>query len=114
VFRNLSDMRVFDRLCHPGGAFDPLADAVKAGKCPFRGLSSHGPDTLRAALTTGVCDIVLFPVGPFVDERYVTDTMPLARSLSAWAPGFRTLGAAELPATRPGATGRSRLGRAGG
>src|SRR4051812_30731766 len=31
VFHNLSSPDVYDRLCHPGGGFDELADAVRAG-----------------------------------------------------------------------------------
>jgi aryl-alcohol dehydrogenase-like predicted oxidoreductase len=31
VFHNLSELGVYDRLCHPGGGFDQLADAVRSG-----------------------------------------------------------------------------------
>src|SRR4051794_15020503 len=78
VFHNLSSMDVFGRLCHPGGGFDQLAACVAAGKARCRGISSHHPDVLRAALAAGVCDLVMFPVGPFVDPRYVTEVLPLA------------------------------------
>ena len=53
VFHGLSAMDAFDRLCQPGGGFDQLADATRSGKCRFRGVSSHSPDVLRAALTAG-------------------------------------------------------------
>ena len=96
VFHNLSDMAVFDQICQPGGGFDQLADAVRAGKCRFRGISSHSPDVLRAALAAGVCDVVMFPVGPFVHERYVTDILPLARSLGVGTVCFKTFGAGKL------------------
>jgi aryl-alcohol dehydrogenase-like predicted oxidoreductase len=96
VFHNLSDPAVYDRLCHPGGGFDQLADAVRAGKCRFRGISSHSPDVLRATLTAGVCDVVMFPVGPFVDSRYVTDVLPLAKSLGVGTVCFKTFGAGKL------------------
>jgi len=69
VFHGLSAMDAFACLCQPGGGFDQLADAVTSGKCRFRGISSHSPDVLRAALAAGVCDVVMFPVGPFVDPR---------------------------------------------
>lgn len=62
VFHNLSSLEVFDQLCQPGGGFGQLADAVKSGKCRFRGISSHNPVVLQAALATGVCDIMMFPV----------------------------------------------------
>jgi aryl-alcohol dehydrogenase-like predicted oxidoreductase len=96
VFHNLSAMDVFDRLCHPGGGFTGLAKAALAGKCRFRGISSHHPDVLRAALTAGTCDVVLFPVGPFVDERYVTEILPLARSLSVGTVCFKAFGSGKL------------------
>ncbi len=96
VFHGLSAMDVFDRLCRPGGGFDQIADAVKRGKCRFRGISSHNPDVLRVALTAGVCDVVMFPVGPFVDPRYVTDILPLAKSLGVGTVCFKTFEAGKL------------------
>jgi aryl-alcohol dehydrogenase-like predicted oxidoreductase len=96
VLHNLSDLAVFDRLCHPGGGFTELAKTALAGKCLFRGISSHSPDVLRAALTAGVCDVVMFPLGPFVDTRYVTDILPLARSLGVGTVCFKTFGAGKL------------------
>lgn len=96
VFHGLSSADVFGQLCRPGDEFDQLTDAVKAGKCRFRGISSHDPDVLRAALAAGVCDLVMFPVGPFVDPRYVTDVLPLAKSLGIGTVCFKTFGAGKL------------------
>jgi aryl-alcohol dehydrogenase-like predicted oxidoreductase len=96
VFHNLSDMAVFDRLCHPGGGFTVLSNAALAGKCRFRGISSHSPDVLMAALAAEVCDVVMFPVGPFVDPRYVADILPLAKSLGVGTVCFKSFGAGKL------------------
>lgn len=96
VFHNLSAMATFDRLSHPGGGFDQLADCVRAGKARFRGISSHDPDVLRAALAAGVCDLVMFPVGPFVDPRYVTDVLPQAKARGVGTVCFKTFGAGML------------------
>jgi aryl-alcohol dehydrogenase-like predicted oxidoreductase len=96
VFHNLSDTAVFDRLCRPGGGFDQLADAVRAGKCRFRGISSHHPDVLRAALAASVCNVVMFPAGPFVDDRYVTEVLPLARARGVGTVCFKAFGAGKL------------------
>jgi len=96
VFHNLSSLEVFDQLCQPGGGFDQLADAVKGGKCRFRGISSHNPVVLQAALAAGVCDIVMFPVGPFVDSRYITEILPQAKSLGVGTVCFKTFGAGKL------------------
>jgi len=96
VFHGLSSLDAFDRHCRPGEGFGQLADAVRAGKCRFRGISSHNPDALRAVLAAGVCDIVMFPVGPFVDPRYLTDILPLAKSLGVGTVCFKTFGAGKL------------------
>ena len=96
VFHNLSSMAVFRRLCDVGGGFTELSKAVLAGKCGFRGISSHDPDVLRAALTAGVCDVVMFPLGPFVDPRYVAEVLPLARSLGVGMVCFKAFGSGKL------------------
>ena len=102
VFHDLSKPDVYDRLCAPGGGFDQLAGAVKAGKCRFRGISSHNPGVLRTALTAGVCDVVMFPIGPFVDARYLTDILPLAKSLGVGTVSFKTFGSGKLVADTTG------------
>jgi aryl-alcohol dehydrogenase-like predicted oxidoreductase len=96
VFHNLSSMETFDRLMEPGSGFDQLADCVRAGKTRFRGISSHHPDVLKAAIATGVCDLVMFPIGPFVDARYVDDILPLAKANNIGTVCFKTFGAGKL------------------
>lgn len=96
VFHNLSAMDVFDRMCAPSAGFSQLADAVRSGKCRFRGVSSHNPDVLRAVLAARVCDLVMFPIGPFVDERYVTEILPLAKAQGVGTVCFKTFGAGKL------------------
>lgn len=96
VFHNLSSMEAFDRLGEPGGGFDQLAACVAAGKARFKGVSSHHPDVLRAAIAAGVCDVALFPIGPFVDPRYVTEVLPLAKASGVGTVCFKTFGAGKL------------------
>jgi 1-deoxyxylulose-5-phosphate synthase len=96
VFHALSSMEVFARLAAPGGGFDQLSECIRAGKARFRGISSHHPDVLRAAIEADLCDVVMFPVGPFVDERFVTDTLPLARRRGVGTVCFKTFGAGKL------------------
>jgi aryl-alcohol dehydrogenase-like predicted oxidoreductase len=96
VFHNLSSLETFRELARPGGGFEQLADCVRAGKTRFRGISSHNPEVLREALEAGLCDIVMFPVGPFVDGRYVEEILPLAKSLGAGTVCFKTFGAGKL------------------
>ena len=96
VFHNLSDLDVFHALMQPAGGFAQLDQCVKRGLTRFRGLSSHNPHVLRAALDAGVCDVVMFPVGPFVDPRYVTEILPLARERGVATICFKTFGAGKL------------------
>ncbi|GLC26923.1 aldo/keto reductase [Roseisolibacter agri] len=96
VFHNLSDLDVFHTLMEPGGGFAQLADCVAQGRTRFRGISSHSPEVLHAAITAGVCDVAMFPLGPFVDERYVAETLPLARAHGVATVCFKTFGAGKL------------------
>jgi aryl-alcohol dehydrogenase-like predicted oxidoreductase len=79
-----------------GGAMETLGRLQGEGLVRFRGISSHNPDVLRAAILSDLCDVVMFPVGPSVDERYVTRVLPLARSRGVGTIGFKTFAAGKL------------------
>lgn len=96
VLHALSSADGWRKAAAPGGAMDQLAELIRAGKCCFRGISSHDPDTLRAAIDSGLCDVVMFPVGPFVDARYVEEILPLARKSGVGTVCFKTFGAGKL------------------
>jgi aryl-alcohol dehydrogenase-like predicted oxidoreductase len=96
VFHGLSSLELYRQLSQPGGGFDQLAECVAAGKARFGGISSHHPDVLRAAIIDGRCDIVMFPVGPFVDQRYISEILPLAREHNVGSVCFKTCGAGKL------------------
>ncbi|HEU5103729.1 MAG TPA: aldo/keto reductase [Roseiflexaceae bacterium] len=96
VFHSLSSMEKFEQLRRPGGGFDQLAACVKAGKVRFGGISSHHPNVLRAAISAGLCDIAMFPIGPFVDDRYIDDILPLAKANGVGTICFKTFGAGKL------------------
>jgi aryl-alcohol dehydrogenase-like predicted oxidoreductase len=81
---------------------EELARCRSAGKVRFRGISSHHPEVLRAALKTDLCDVVMFPVGPFVDRRYVDEILPLARRKGVGTVCFKTFGAGKLLADTAG------------
>ena len=84
VFHAVSEMAQWDKLSAPGGGMEELGRCVTAGKARFRGISSHHPEVLKAALASGLCDVVMFPIGPFCDSRYVQEVLPwLAKK--AWA-----------------------------
>jgi aryl-alcohol dehydrogenase-like predicted oxidoreductase len=80
----------------PGGSMQQLAAAIRAGKARFRGISCHNPDVLAAAIPSGLVDVVMFPVGPFVHERYITEILPLAKKHHVGTVCFKTFGAGKL------------------
>ena len=96
VFHGLSSLAILERLMQPGGGFEQLRDCIRAGKTRCGGISSHDPDVLRVAIEAGLCDIAMFPVGPFVDERYINETLPLAKAHGVGSICFKTFGAGKL------------------
>jgi len=96
VFHACSTPADLDRLLAPGGGFEQLANEVQSGRVRFRGISSHHPEVLVKALHAGACDVVMFPVGPFVDSRYETDVLPLAQARGVGTVCFKTFGAGKL------------------
>ena len=96
VFHNCSTLEDWTAVSAPGGGFDQLRDEIAAGRARFAGISSHHPDVLRAALDSGRCDVVMFPIGPFVDRRYEREILPLARATGVGTVCFKTFGAGKL------------------
>lgn len=96
AFHNVSDLKMWEQLAGPGGGMEELGRCVRAGKARFRGISSHHPDVLKAALETGLCDVVMFPIGPFCHPRYVEEILPLARTKGVGTVCFKTFGAGKL------------------
>jgi 1-deoxyxylulose-5-phosphate synthase len=96
VFHGLSSVELWRKVAAPGGMMDELGRCVAAGKVRFRGISSHDPDTLIEALESGLCDVVMFAVGPYVHERYVSEVLPLAKKLNVGTVCFKAFGAGKL------------------
>jgi len=96
VFHGVSSLDAWQNLTRPGGPFDELRAVVHAGKARFRGISCHHPDVLTRAIPSGLCDVVMFPVGPFADARYVDDALPLARQFGVGTVCFKAFGAGKL------------------
>jgi aryl-alcohol dehydrogenase-like predicted oxidoreductase len=94
VFHEVNRLPQWERIAAVG--MEELARCQAAGKVRFRGVSSHHPDVLRAALEGGSCDVVMFPVGPSVDRRYVDEILPLARRKGVGTVCFKTFGAGKL------------------
>jgi diketogulonate reductase-like aldo/keto reductase len=96
VFHNLSTMEAWSSITAPGGGMAQLDQAIRAGKTRFKGISSHSPDVLAAAIPSGLVDVVMFPVGPYVDQRYLDAILPLARQYHVGTVCFKTFGAGKL------------------
>jgi aryl-alcohol dehydrogenase-like predicted oxidoreductase len=96
VFHACSTLEDWAEVAAPGGGFDQLRDEIAAGRARFAGISSHHPGVLGAALESDRCDVVMFPIGPFVDRRYETDILPLARAKGVGTVCFKTFGAGKL------------------
>lgn len=96
VFHACSTHQDLDALLAPRGGFDQLAVEVRRGRVGFRGISSHHPEVLLRALDAGICDVVMFPLGPFVDPRYAAEVLPKAKALGVGTVCFKTFGAGKL------------------
>ncbi|MBV9488952.1 MAG: aldo/keto reductase [Verrucomicrobia bacterium] len=96
VFHSVSALADWERIAAPGAGMDQLARCVQQGKVRFCGISSHHPEVLRAAIESSRCDVVMFAIGPFVDERYIKDILPLSRAHRVGSVCFKTFGAGKL------------------
>ena len=96
VFHGCSTLDGWRRIASPGGAMECLARHVQKGDVRFRGISSHNPDVLSEAINSGLCDIVMFAVGPYCHPRYVGEILPLARRQGVGTVCFKTFGAGKL------------------
>jgi 1-deoxyxylulose-5-phosphate synthase len=96
VFHAVSELKQWEQLAAPGGGIEQLDRIVAAGKARFRGISSHHPEVLKAAINSGFCDVVMFPLGPFCDRRYLEEVLPLARIKGIGNICFKTFGAGKL------------------
>jgi len=96
VFHGVSKMEDWEKLAAPAGGMDQLSACLRAGQARFRGISTHHPDVARAAILSGLCDVLLFPIGPFADRRYAEEILPLARKNGVGTVCFKTFGAGKL------------------
>jgi aryl-alcohol dehydrogenase-like predicted oxidoreductase len=101
VFHNVSRVEDWEAIVRSGGPMEELGAVVRAGRCRFRGASCHHPDAARAAIVSGLCDVVMFAAGPHVDGRYL-DLLPLARERGVGTVCFKSFGAGMLVADTDG------------
>lgn len=96
VYHGCSTLEGWRKIAAPGGPMDELGKCVRQGKVRFRGISSHHPEVLREAISSRLCDVVLFAIGPFCDMRYVREILPLAKARGVGTVCFKTFGAGKL------------------
>ncbi|WP_242355318.1 MULTISPECIES: aldo/keto reductase [Anaeromyxobacter] len=96
VLHSCSEPEAWRRAKAPGGAMAELAEEIARGRARFRGISSHHPDVLADALASGLCDVVMFPVGPYCHPRYVDEILPAAKARGVGTVCFKTFGAGKL------------------
>jgi 1-deoxyxylulose-5-phosphate synthase len=96
VFHGVSSLEDWDRIARPGGRMDELTLEQSRARTQFRGISSHHPDVLRAALADGRCEVLMFPVGPYCHPDYVEEILPRARAQGVGTVAFKTFGAGKL------------------
>jgi aryl-alcohol dehydrogenase-like predicted oxidoreductase len=96
AFHNCSTESDWLRLVAGGGGLDQLGQEIAARRARFSGISSHHPEVLRAAIDSGRCDVLMFPIGPYVDRRYETEILPSARDRGIGTVCFKTFGAGKL------------------
>jgi aryl-alcohol dehydrogenase-like predicted oxidoreductase len=102
VFHAVPDVATWSRLAARGGGMAELGEEIARGRARFRGISCHDPEALDLALVSGLCDVVMFPVGPLCDPRYVLEILPRARALGVGTICFKTFGAGKLVADTEG------------
>lgn len=96
VMHGLSTVEGWEKAAAPGGALDQLDACIQAGQTRFKGISSHLPEVLLLAIASGRCAVVMFPVGPFVEPRYIREVLPLAKARGVGTVCFKTFGAGKL------------------
>jgi aryl-alcohol dehydrogenase-like predicted oxidoreductase len=102
VFHAVPDVAAWRRLSARGGGMAELGEEIARGRAHFRGISCHDPEVLDLALASSLCDVVMFPVGPFCDPRYVLEILPRARALGVGTICFKAFGAGKLVADTEG------------
>lgn len=102
VFHAVSSLAIWHKLAGRGGGMEQLKEAVRNGKARWRGISSHHPDVLMAAIESGQCDVVMFPLGPYCDGRYLREVLPLAKERGVGTVCFKAFGAGKLLADTEG------------
>ncbi|MCY2930973.1 MAG: aldo/keto reductase [Planctomycetota bacterium] len=96
LFHAVSQVADWRRIASPGGGMEQLDACRRQGRCRFVGLSTHHPDVAREAVESGLCDLILLPIGPWVDRRYTDEVLPLAKARGIGTFTMKTFAAGKL------------------
>lgn len=77
---NVSTRKGLETIMGPGGAFEGLMEAVKAGKVRHPGFSSHSVPLAIEIMKSGKFESVQLPVN-FIDTEAEKEAIPLAKAL---------------------------------
>ncbi len=92
---NVSNQEALDQVLAPGGAYEAVARARKAGKVRCIGISSHSIATATAALKTGLFQTLQFPFN-FIESDPAEALFPLALRQDVGIIGMKPLGGGVL------------------
>ena len=92
---NIGSVQERDAVFAPGGAFEGLQEAVKAGKVRFPGFSSHSLELTIEMMKTGLFASVQFPFN-FIDNAAETEAVPLAKELDIGFIAMKPMGGGRL------------------
>lgn len=76
----VSSKETYDQVMAPGGAFEGMQEAIKAGKIRFPAFSSHNIAVAIEIMKTGKFDAVQLPFN-FVDDEAAKESIPLAKEM---------------------------------
>ncbi len=96
LFHAVPDLATWGRLAAPGGGLAEVAEEIARGRARWRGISSHHAGVLAAALDSGLCDAIMFPVGPVGDPRFTAEILPRARALGVGTLGMKVFAGGKL------------------
>ncbi|MDD5309380.1 MAG: aldo/keto reductase [Deltaproteobacteria bacterium] len=84
-----------DRVLGPGGAYEALDAARRAGKVRFIGITGHSRPVLQRAVETGLFDTVQHPFN-FLETDWLTDVIPAARRIGLGVIGMKPVAGGAL------------------
>ena len=92
---NIGSVEKRDECFAPGGAYEGLMEAVKAGKARFPGFSTHSLELCIEIMKSGKFDSVQFPFN-FIDDAAAKEAVPLAKELDIGFIAMKPMGGGRL------------------